>query len=71
MGRRKFRLTVQKNYEKKKYQKRLTVAVDTVCDVTLDLVIHVPINLYHFCFVRQRVIRDKRLIILILIEIGI
>ena len=45
MGRRKFRPTAQKSYEKKKYQKRITVAVDTVCDVT-DLVIHVPINLY-------------------------
>ena len=44
MGRRKFKPTAQKNYEKK-YQKRITVAVDTVCDVT-DLVIHVPINLY-------------------------
>ena len=44
MGRRKFRLTARKNYEKK-YQKRLTVAIDTVCDVT-DFVIHVPINLY-------------------------
>ena len=46
MGRRKFRLTVRKNYEKKKYQKRLTVAVDTVCDVAPGLVIHVPINFY-------------------------
>ena len=45
MGRRKFKPTAQKNYEKKKYQKRITVAVDTVCDV-MDLVIHVPINLY-------------------------
>ena len=45
MGRRKFRPTAQKNYEKKKYQKRITVAVDTVCDVT-DLLIHVPINMY-------------------------
>ena len=45
MGRRKFRPTAWKNYEKKKYQKHLTVAVDTVCNVT-DLVIHVSINLY-------------------------
>ena len=45
MGRRKFRPTARRNYENKKYQKHITVAVDTVCDVT-DLVIHVPINLY-------------------------
>ena len=56
---------------KRSIKKHLTVAVDTVCDVTPDLVIHVPINLYHYCFVRQRVIRDRRLIIFILIEIGI
>ena len=45
MGRRKFRPTTRRNYGNKKYQKRITVAVDTVCDLT-DLVIHVPINLY-------------------------
>ena len=48
MGRRKFRPTTRRNYGNKKYQKRITVAADTVCDLT-DLVIHVihvPINLY-------------------------
>ena len=44
-GKEKFRPTAWKNYEKKKHQKRLTVAVDTVCDV-MDHVIHVPINMY-------------------------
>ena len=46
MGRRKFRLSTQKNKERKKYQKRLTIAHDTVSDDIGELVVRLPISAY-------------------------
>ena len=47
MGRRKFCLSTQKNKERKKYQKRLTIAHDTVSDDDVgELVVRLPISAY-------------------------
>ena len=47
MGRRKFRLSTRKNKERKQYQKRLTIAHDTVSDDDIgELVVRLPISAY-------------------------